>query len=270
MNTKLQKLENIKQNLRNDTTKSQSIKSSSISSDSSALQQSIAKRFNLPGSRIQTVISTKNSNDNFLNKDCSSCMKSFQSTSNLCSHCGYFNETITQKNSDDLAIFRGILPVPPQQDTLIKFQWDLIEYNTSSRLDSHCPICMIGFTQSNELLLSCGHLFHSSCLLGFEKFANKSITERSCPICRHPKYQKRTTNIGTKSYQYVCCRIIQSNWRKWFAKMKYHEKLKEFYKSGHGNTILRRKFFQQEFTLITNNFINETITTNKEVDNIMR
>jgi hypothetical protein len=82
-------------------------------------------------------------------------------------------------------------------DIMTQAQWKEIERNVIQRLDAYCPICMEGFNQGYEILLSCSHMYHKfgslvpsflrlkpfrNCLHSFEKFQKSS--ERCCPICR--------------------------------------------------------------------------------------
>jgi hypothetical protein len=47
-------------------------------------------------------------------------------------------------------------------DVMTQAQWKEIESNVSQRLDAFCPICMEGFNQGYEILLSCSHMYHKS------------------------------------------------------------------------------------------------------------
>jgi hypothetical protein len=61
-----------------------------------------------------------------------------------------------------LAQQRGL--VKPTSNTtsvvLSQSQWLDIEDNVRKRLEAYCPICMEGFNQGFEVLLSCSHMYH--------------------------------------------------------------------------------------------------------------
>ncbi len=157
--------------------------------DAAALQSDIAKRYNLSGARNQTrLISNPSSslvvrNNRNTRKICDCCRQFNEPNVEICTSCGYYlmgapviEETLAQK--------RGIVPLPPKMNNLSEAEWDAIESNIIQRSDpeSTCPICMDGFNQGHEVLLSCSHIFHRACLQSFEKFMkNGALT---CPICR--------------------------------------------------------------------------------------
>lgn len=47
--------------------------------------------------------------------------------------------------------------------------WGIAERLAEQRNDTVCPVCMMAFTDSNEYLLSCSHIFHKHCLQSFER-----------------------------------------------------------------------------------------------------
>ena len=91
-----------------------------------------------------------------------------------------------------MAQSRGLVAAAaPAVEALQAFEWASIERGAAGRLDAYCPICMEGFNRGYEVLLSCSHMYHRSCLQSFEKFMKTA--ERSCPICRTTNYQKKIT-----------------------------------------------------------------------------
>jgi hypothetical protein len=87
---------------------------------------------------------------------------------------------------------RGLVAAhTPAVEPLKAFEWESIEKGVACRQDAYCPICMEGFNRGYEVLLSCSHMYHRSCLQSFEKFMKTA--ERSCPICRTTNYQKKIT-----------------------------------------------------------------------------
>ena len=162
--------------------------------DSAALQSEMARKYNLSATRSRTnpPIAPKVS---FVAQGgrraqavpvpavptiCACCNSANPSTEQVCGECGYFlNSIITVPET--LAQRRGLVPTAPPQAPLTPFDWAVIE-NSRSDPDSCCPICMEGFKQGHEVLLSCSHIFHRACLRSFENFMKDS--EYACPICR--------------------------------------------------------------------------------------
>ena len=57
--------------------------------------------------------------------------------------------------------------------------WPVIFNNPDIKFESStCNICLVNFTDTNKINLSCGHQFHSSCIL---KWFDKKM---ECPCCR--------------------------------------------------------------------------------------
>lgn len=45
-------------------------------------------------------------------------------------------------------------------ESITQSQWIEIEKTVRKRCDGFCPICMEGFNQGFEILLSCSHVYH--------------------------------------------------------------------------------------------------------------
>jgi len=43
-----------------------------------------------------------------------------------------------------------------------------------------CPVCREDFRTEQQVLLSCSHAYHRTCIRSWERFAQ----DRGCPICR--------------------------------------------------------------------------------------
>ena len=88
-----------------------------------------------------------------------------------------------------------------------------------------CPICLEEFRPGEQVILSCSHVFHEKCLSSFENFQRRqhdgnsasggsgggsnggAAFERSCPVCRRAKYEKkRTTQVG--EWVGGTCRVV--------------------------------------------------------------
>ena len=115
----------------------------------------------------------------------------------------------------------GLVDARPQP--LTEDEWQTAKDRTRERKDFEqpCPICRDHFGSKEQVLLSCKnatinkklasdislkyfspgtHVFHRACLHAFERFTGK----KSCPICRHSKYQTRVVHEGTKYHRARC------------------------------------------------------------------
>ncbi len=165
--------------------------------DAAALQADMAKRFNLSGARTSNrltsssssgsnalTVSRPNNSTNNNRKICDCCRCYNAINVEVCTSCGYYLSGVPDVQ-ETLAQKRGIAPPAVKVTTLTNMEWNAIESNIRERSDpdSCCPICMDGFNQGHEVLLSCSHMFHRSCLTSFEKFMKNGLL--TCPICRY-------------------------------------------------------------------------------------
>ena len=184
-----------------------------------------------------------------------------------CERCGTFpsiqSRSNNNNNNNTLAERRGLVAVKvkPVSQSLSLNDWDAVETEARVRHDAFCPICMEGFSNGYEVLLSCSHIFHRTCLQNFEKFMR--VQERSCPICRRCNYQKRITSSGSKAFESVCTIKIQALWRGFKARSIFYIDKKLYYNNGHGESCLREKFYFNELQGLVNNV--ETLGIRKDV-----
>lgn len=102
-------------------------------------------------------------------------------------------------------------PPPPPSET----EW---QHAVSKSLHRHdcgreCAICQVAFVASSDtaqVILSCSHVYHETCIKQFEKFVRKSGADVSCPICRAPKYHKRIHYEGKAQVQNHAASRIQA------------------------------------------------------------
>jgi hypothetical protein len=150
--------------------------------NAAALQNEIANRYKLQGTKpahkVQSIAPTNRQNPATA---CAGCGARQSTGQPDCEQCGIFfrsniivPETLAQK--------RGLVKKVEPPPAMTIQEWNVIECLAKDREDAHCPICMSGFNQGSEVLLSCSHMFHRSCLSAFEKFMKTS--NRSCPLCR--------------------------------------------------------------------------------------
>lgn len=269
---------------------------------SSALQSDLAKRFNLPGAVVPrtnnnqskkqvtstkpTVSARKSSAESrgtsFI--VCQSCDFENASTSTVCECCGFYLSSARQHDTT-LAQRLGVSAAPAAVRVLSLTDWETVEEQAAARNESHCPICMVGFNQGSEVLLSCSHIFHRACIASFERFTDNSNSkkskERSCPICRCMDYQKRLTHKGSKAYQIVCAIKLQALFRGHQCRKVFRSKLRQFYRRSSNNnnssinnnngTSQRRKlFYEQELTTYASEMENDVNRRGLEVNSFMR
>lgn len=110
-----------------------------------------------------------------------------------CGNCGYFFPITTQAVAS-LAQRRGLLlpygqvasaiSQKNEREAMKPLEWYVLEGHLQRKVDPDCccPICMEKFISGEEVLLSCGHIFHKVCLRSFENFIKTS--DLACPICR--------------------------------------------------------------------------------------
>ena len=128
---------------------------------------------------------------------------------------------------------------------------------------------MEGFKDGREVLLSCTHIFHRHCLSSFEIFMKSE--ERSCPVCRAIRYQKKITRLGSKAYEAVCSLKIQRIFRGHLARKEYYNIIKIYYDSGRGGKSRQRtRFYEKQLSTFLGR-IDDDFQRNKiESDSFLR
>ena len=257
--------------------------SSSSSVDAAALQADIARRLNLTGSSstslrrkkaksgtsyssTSAVVSSSGSDQ--LSRSCPSCQARCSSTdtTSICSSCGYFVNAIRPLPTS-LAQRRGLIAVAPQTDALSAKEWQNVESKLDERKDAFCPICMEGFNKGHEVLLSCSHMFHRTCLQAFEKFVK--VNERICPICRTSSYQKKITKKGSAAYLVVCVTKIQALYRGYAVRRPFYYMKRAYFAEGKGSEATRNRFYSKEMTSITDAMSKDIERRDKEIDHLV-
>eukprot|EP01039_Chlorochromonas_danica_P009490 gene9490-10481_t len=256
--------------------------------DAAALQSEMTKRFGLtvaplPGRKRRTTTSTTTKTTS---QHCPSCGFSMEDGDSMeyCHRCGYGG--ISRDGSvgatgtgPSLAERRGLtLPLAASSSSSFRIKvevmkpmdWYLMECHLAKKRDpdTRCPICMEVFNRGEEVLLSCGHIFHQVCLRSFENFMR--TTELSCPICRTKSYQKKLTKLGHQALERVSAGKIQALARGWLARKKFKIALRRYYRSGHGNEKLRTKHFHTECAEMTEKMDRTLQHRVAQVDNMMR
>jgi hypothetical protein len=137
--------------------------------------------------------------------------------------------------------------------------WNVIKQRSNDRQDSNCPcaICQEDFGLEPQVLLSCSHVFHRACLTTFEKFVSHNANGsdlRTCPICRRSQYEKRIIHEGAKIHRAKCASIIQAAWRGYIVR-QWYKSFRLDMSNIPNDTKLRRKFYQEKLSVITDRII---------------
>ena len=166
------------------------------------------------------------------------------------------------RNKLSLAQKLGLVECPPA--LLTEEQWAEVKIVSNKRLDSinPCPICKDHFRLHAQLLLSCSHIFHKSCIESYERF----VEQRVCPVCRSSCYQSRVVYEGAKHTRERAAVVIQSYWRGYRAKLEYR-KLQEMNPPTHPS--LRKKFFTHKLATLTDQYVAQCVRREHEIDSFI-
>ncbi|KAM8979901.1 RING finger protein 32 [Sarcophilus harrisii] len=142
----------------------------------------------------------------------------------------------------------GLIEPPPSP--LSVEEWAKVKERSIKQGDSMhpCPICREEFELQSQVLLSCSHVFHKACLQAFEQFTGK----KTCPLCRKKQYQTRVIHDGARLFKIKCATRIQAYWRGYIVR-KWYRKLRQTIPPK--DAKLRRKFFEEKFTEISNRIV---------------
>lgn len=136
----------------------------------------------------------------------------------------------------------GIVSRP--KDRLTEPEWTKVKIQSQKRNVDKCPICCESFTIQDQILLSCSHIYHRSCLESYEKH----VFKKSCPLCRTEDYEKRLYFEGKKSFYHKAAIKIQSTFRMWLIKRQY---LVHLQSNPPSDPRLRKKYFLDKLTKIS-------------------
>lgn len=146
--------------------------------------------------------------------------------------------------AERLGIF-GTLELPLTED-----EWKIVKSSSNSRNDSAnpCAVCQEPFGLEPQVLLSCSHVFHRTCLRSFERFSGK----RSCPMCRKEKYQARLIFEGAKLHLDKAATKLQACWRGYLVR-RWYKKIRDV--NPPKDNLLRRKFYESKLEKMTDNLL---------------
>ena len=116
-------------------------------------------------------------------------------------------------------------------------QWAAVEKTSEMREEykGNCPICHEHLGRHASVILSCSHVFHTTCMKSFEKFSKT----KACPICRKNSYEKKTYKTST-DYYYIFCIVKIQSWVRCFI---MHERfIKHMLETPSKNVAVYRKY----------------------------
>jgi hypothetical protein len=274
----------------------------SSSIDAAALQIELARKMGLPvassrknagsSAKKTNVLAITDSNNRksapkVAYKTCPSCQfDRVESNNKVCSGCGFFflgnivggaKSCSSGTGGLSLAQKRGLVDVPAELKPLTAEEWSEVEQTAASRNECHCPICMVGFNQGCEVLLSCSHMFHRSCIASFEKFVKIPNEKKHqlksfsfvCPLCRATNYQKRMTTKGSAAYRRSCAVVLQAIVRGRLARLLFRQKLRRFYNEGKGCVKNRVKFAHKEMMAVGSSITKTIESQDKTLNSLM-
>jgi hypothetical protein len=189
--------------------------------------------------------------------ECDECGKLNDATASECGACE--SERPSQHSvrapRPTLAQSRGL--VPGARARLSDADWEALEGDVVRRgaVEEPCSICLDPLGMREQVLLSCGHLFHRACLDSFERFQRSTHgaeTLKKCPFCRSVGYEKRRTRLAASAKIRECVVTIQSYWRGFRTRKTYLKLRREWYDAGHGEGgLARRAFFRRELEAVS-------------------
>lgn len=93
----------------------------------------------------------------------------------------------------------------------------------------------------------------------------------SSSYSRSSNYQKKLTNIGSKSYEVVCAVVIQKYWRGYHVRSKYRSLQRQYYKKNpnNGQESIRKKFYEKELSILSQLMEKDIDNRKDEVDSML-
>ncbi|KAJ9462229.1 hypothetical protein DIPPA_00192 [Diplonema papillatum] len=121
------------------------------------------------------------------------------------------------RGTPSLAQKIGLVPAREVPEKTTEDQWAAAEVRSEARSDSKdpCAVCHEPFTDRTlQVILSCSHVFHSTCIRNIEKFAlSRAAPARACPLCRKTDYEKRPHDAGRCAWRAKMATRVQALWR---------------------------------------------------------
>ena len=174
-------------------------------------------------------------------------------------------EFVVEVGNPDNCSLAEKLGLVQSKNILSESDWRKQKSKSNKRNDSSepCPICKEMYIPGRQqVLLSCSHVFHRSCISSYEKLSGR----KSCPICRNLHYQTRVIYEGENLTLEACATKIQAVWkmyviRKWYLKLRTRVPPKD--------PKLRKVFYEDKMKSMCERFLSEAQATESEIDMLM-
>ncbi|XP_024135930.1 RING finger protein 32 [Oryzias melastigma] len=142
----------------------------------------------------------------------------------------------------------GLVASPKER--LTEEDWIEVKKRSLLREESAqpCTICREEFRLHPQVLLSCSHVFHRTCLQAFERFSGR----KRCPICRREQYETRVIHDAARLFRHQCAIRIQAHWRGYSARKSYREIRRT---KCPKDKKLRRRFFEDRLQELNDSFV---------------
>ena len=155
-----------------------------------------------------------------------------------------------------LAQRMGLAEAPEPQ--LTQSEWDHIAGAARDRSMEPCVICCEPFRDEQQVLLSCGHVFHRQCLRAWERHSKSRV----CPCCRKQHYRKRSIDDGANLYREELATRLQACWRGCAARKVTAKALR------HANPQRLRRYCEDRLGGLTDQLIGHLDAERSEVDKL--
>ncbi|RVE58734.1 hypothetical protein OJAV_G00196960 [Oryzias javanicus] len=142
----------------------------------------------------------------------------------------------------------GLVASPKER--LTEEDWIEVKKRSLLRQESAqpCTICREEFRLQPQVLLSCSHVFHRTCLHAFERFSGR----KRCPVCRREQYETRVIHDAARLFRQQCAIRIQAYWRGYSARKSYREIIRT---KCPKDKKLRRRFFEDRLQELNDSFV---------------
>eukprot|EP00615_Pteridomonas_danica_P006661 CAMPEP_0114361984 /NCGR_PEP_ID=MMETSP0101-20121206/25245_1 /TAXON_ID=38822 ORGANISM="Pteridomonas danica, Strain PT" /NCGR_SAMPLE_ID=MMETSP0101 /ASSEMBLY_ACC=CAM_ASM_000211 /LENGTH=407 /DNA_ID=CAMNT_0001507437 /DNA_START=11 /DNA_END=1238 /DNA_ORIENTATION=+ len=194
-------------------------------------------------------------------RDGESCNQCLQSA--VLSSVGTRNTQLSQQVATNHRLRNQMAPKP---SNLSAEQWATLELRATDRQEGviaePCPICLEDFKRGvAQVLLSCTHIFHTTCLRSFESFQGRDTTieKPACPVCRAVDYEQRATELGGVAHGHLKASKIQALARGVAMRTRYASIVRDWINGGGGDEQRRRRYIATEMSRLNEQFLTDSI-----------
>jgi len=157
-----------------------------------------------------------------------------------------------------------------KSDKLSQQEWEFIEHRAIQQSTPSCAICFGYFRNDvDQVLLSCGHIFHETCCRSFERYCGAD--HLFCAICRESPYTRKATNLGFISRKKHASILIQCHIRGFIGRKRVRERLRIYFQSetSASNASRKTKFYVKELTDISSRVLRQVNLNESQIDNLI-